>query len=78
MFIDAVTKGKAAGYNVAQVARDLAEGDGKGGVTWEEVAKAAKKASYTKAQVSKWSKDKYLAAAVKKWSKFASGGLADY
>ena len=77
-FIDAVNKGKAAGIDVAQVARDLAEGDGKGGVTWEETVKAAKKANYTKAEIAKWSTDPYLAKAIKKWSKFAKGGLADY
>ena len=77
-FIDAVNKGKAAGLDVAQVARDLAEGDGKGGVTWEETVKAAKKAGYSKATVAKWSTDSYLAKAIKKWSKFAKGGIVDY
>jgi len=78
IFIDAVNKGEAAGYDVAQVARDLAEGDGKGGVTWEETVKAAKKAGYSKKEVAKWSTDSYLAKAIKKWSKFAKGGLADF
>lgn len=77
-FVDAVNKGKAIGYDVAKVAKDLAEGDGKGGVTWDETVKAAKKAGYAKSVVAKWSTDAYLAKAIKKWSKFKTGGLADY
>lgn len=78
---DAISKGAAIGYGADVVARALAEGDKGGGVTWKEVAKAAKQLGYDRTVVASWSpKNKYLKAATTKtqWKKYATGGLANY
>lgn len=79
---DALTKGSAAGKKWAQVVYDLAEGDGGGGITWDEVMKAAKKAGYKKSLVAKWRPTTNKNNAQKDFDKalrrFKAGGIADF
>ena len=71
--------GEAVGKTQAQVAYDIAAGDGGKGVTWAETIKAAKKAKYSKAQVETWNDGSTaFRNAMKNWSRYATGGLADY
>ena len=78
---DAFNKGAAIGYGVDAVARALAAGDGNGGVTWKEVAKAAKQLGYGRTTVASWSPGSSAlknATTKSQWKKYAEGGLADY
>ena len=85
---DAIAKGAAygVGKNAYQVASDLANGDGDGGVTWKEVMAQLKALGYSGKTVKSWNPNAASGSAFRKafvskygkWSKFAKGGLASF
>ena len=63
-------------YSKAKVAKDLA----KTALTWEQIAKAAKAAGYSRKTVASWSDSKQNknATTAAKWKSYATGGLANF
>ena len=63
-------------YSKAKVAKDLA----KTAITWEQIAKAAKAAGYSRKTVANWSDSKQNknATTAAKWKSYATGGLANF
>lgn len=85
---DAIAKGAAygVGKNAYQVASDLANGDGDGGVTWKEVMAQLKALGYSGKTVKSWNPNASKSSAFYKafvnkygkWKNYKTGGLADY
>ena len=68
--------GKKIGYSNAKVAQDLA----RTAITWEQIAKAAKAAGFSRSTVASWSNSKQNknATTAAKWKSYATGGLANF